>query len=194
MDNVSDDELVFLIRQKHFEADKMLVERMREKLMMLVKKFYFQHRRCLLEEDDLWTNALKSLYIAIDSYQHQKVHFDAYVYVIVERELMHVMRHFNQPHHHVVDYALSLDDAPEDGTPLYEVIGEDDNLLKNQLNDPFHSLLEQDDGLTLDERIIIVYARLGYSFKEIGKVLKKNYRQVTRIVKKLKDKVVVYPD
>jgi RNA polymerase sigma factor (sigma-70 family) len=194
MNVVSDDELVFLVRQKQDEADELLQLRMQEKLHSLVKKFYYHHRKCLLEEDDLWSVALKSFYIAIDSYQHQKVHFDAYVHVIVERELMHIMRHFNQPHHHVLDFALSLDEVPVDGTPLYEVIGDEDKDLKGEFNNPFYTLLEHEDTLSLEERIIIAYARLGYSFKEIGKVLKKNYRQVTRMVKKLKEKMVTDPD
>ena len=191
---VSNDELVFLVRQKQAEADGLLQQRMQHKLRILVKKFYYQHRRCLLEEDDLWSIAMKSFYIAIDSYHHQKVHFDAYIHVIIERELMHVMRQYNQPHHHVLDYALSLDEVPVDGTPLYEVIWDEDDDLKGKLNNPFYALLEHDDTLSLDERIIIAYARLGYSFKEIGYVLKKNYRQVTRMVKKLKEKMVTYPD
>lgn len=186
---VSDDELVFLIRQKHRDAESVLLDRLRGKMIALVRKYYFLHRRCMLEEADLWNIALKGLYLAVDSYAIEKVHFDAYAHVIIEREIMHSMRQYNQAHHHVLDYATSLDEELDEGTLVQELIGEEDPSIVKRLNNPIHYLLEEDDALTLEERIVLVQSRLGYTLKEIGKTIQKNYRQVARILKLLRHKV-----
>jgi RNA polymerase sigma factor (sigma-70 family) len=183
--DVSYDELVFLIRQKQLEALPILEEAMESKMVHYVRKTFHSHRRCALEEKDLLSLAYQTLYLAIDSYQPQRVHFDAYFHVLLERELMHAMRKYNQPHHIVLDQALSLDAEFEEGTNLYELVGEDDDRLYHQQNSPLVYLLESEDELTVEQRIILVLFQRGYSLKEIGQHIQKNYRQVARLLKQL---------
>lgn len=184
-ESVSVDELVFLIRQKQVDALPILEHIMQAKMIQYVRKAFHSNRRCALDEKDLLSLAYQTLYLAIDSYQPQRVHFDAYFHVLLERELMHAMRKYNQPHHIVLDQAMSLDQEFEEGTNLYELIGEEDPHLHHQKHSPLVSLLEDEDSLTAEQRLIIVLFQRGYTLKEIGQRIQKNYRQVARLLKQL---------
>ena len=183
--DVSYDELIFLIRQKQLEALPFLEQAMHAKMLHYVRKTFHRHRRCTLDEKDLLSLAYQTLYLAIDSYQPNRVHFDAYFHVLLERELMHAMRKYNQPHHIVLDQALSLDAEFEEGSNLYELVGEEDSFLLRYHNSPLVYLLEADDALTVEQRLILVLFQQGYSLKEIGQRIQKNYRQVARLLKQL---------
>jgi RNA polymerase sigma factor (sigma-70 family) len=182
---VSHDELVFLIRQRQPEALTLLETLMQTKMIHYVRRLRAAHRKCLLDEHDLLSLAYQTLYLAIDSYQPDKVHFDAYFHVLLERELMHALRKFNQPHHHWLDYAVSLDEPVDEGASLAELVGEEDAYLHRQKHSVFVQLLEQEDDLDWEQRTVIVLFQRGYSLKEIGNRIQKNYRQVARMLKQL---------
>jgi len=64
-------------------------------------------------------------------------------------------------------------------------VGEEDAYLHQQKHSVFVHLLEQEDDLDWEQRTVIVLFQRGYSLKEIGNRIQKNYRQVARMLKQL---------
>jgi DNA-binding CsgD family transcriptional regulator len=183
---VSDDELVFLSRSQHEEALYALQIRMQSKQTRMIRKLLYEHRSCGLEESDLSNLALHALHHAIESYDDKRAVFDAYYHLILQRELVNEMKKFNTHNHNVINTAVSLDYELEEGTVMSDIIGEEDQKIKSQLDDFGLTLLEDEaHQLTIQEKQMVAYYRLGYSFSAIGRIMHVNYRVVSKTLTKL---------
>lgn len=182
----SDDEIVFLIRAKHEGAWQYLSEKMHSKQDRMIYKFLYMHRYCGLDYSDLKIVALQTLLLAIESYHPKKNVFDAYYHFLLQRELTHEFKKFSSDHHVMINTAISLDYEIEDGSVMAELIGHDDERLIATIEDPIHQLLEEDHSvISVQEKAILAYVKLGFSFTEIGRVMKQPYRQISKTVKRL---------
>lgn len=176
---ISDDELVFLSRQGNAEAKRKLQIRYFKKQDRLIQKLLLENRYCGLEREDLLVIANKALDICIDSFSPNKNIFDAYYHLILTRELVNEMQKYSSPSQVILNVSMSLD-APidnESGTALYEVVGHPEDIF-NQFENAFYNKLNNLSDL---EKQVLYYRSLDYNFKEIGEILKKNYRQISRI-------------
>ena len=183
---ISDDEIVFLIRSKQPEAYQLMLERMQLKQDRLIHKLLYMHRYCGLDYDDLKIVALQTLLLAIESYDPCKNIFDAYYHFLLQRELINELKRFSSDNHNFINTALSLDYEIEDGSLLGDLVGQQDLKLIALVEDPFHQLLEgEDQRLSVKEKAILAYLKLGYSFTEIAKILGGHYRQISKIAKTL---------
>ena len=183
---ISDDEIVFLVRSKQPEAYLLLLERMQLKQDRLIHKLLYMHRYCGLDYDDLKIVALQTLLLAIDSYDPRKNIFDAYYHFLLQRELVNELKRFSSDNQNLINTALSLDYEIEEGSLLGDLVGQNDQQLIAMVEDPFYQLLESDDQqLTVKEKAILAYLKLGYSFTEIAKILGGHYRQISKIAKAL---------
>ena len=186
---ISDDEIVFLVRSKQPEAYLLLLERMQLKQDRLIHKLLYMHRYCGLDYDDLKIVALQTLLLAIDSYDPSKNIFDAYYHFLLQRELVNELKRFSSDNQNLINTALSLDYEIEEGSLLGDLVGQNDQQLIAMVEDPFYQLLESDDQqLTVKEKAILAYLKLGYSFTEIAKILGGHYRQISKIAKALLSK------
>ncbi len=185
-DDVSDDELVFLARQRHHDAERVLLERMRPKQDRMIFRLLKDNRYSGLEPGDLKTIAIQSLYHAIDSYDGRKAVFDAYYHLLLERDLVNEIKKFNTFNQTLLNTALSFDEPLSEGGTLYDVVGYEDTAI-GAVNSGHILALAEDvqSGLTPLEKAIIAYRMLGYSFSEIGRIYKKSYRQISRIVENI---------
>lgn len=192
---VSDDELVFLIRQGNKEAERMLIERMARKQDKLIFRLLRENRYCGLEPGDLKTIALQSLYNAIDSYDCKKAVFDAYYHFLLERDLVNEIKRYNTFNQTIINTAVSFDETLDEGGCLYDIIGATDENIKAVTAMTIMELAEDDDNhLSVEEKAIVAYRILGYSFTEIGKILHKSYRQISRIAAKVATMCQFNPD
>jgi DNA-directed RNA polymerase specialized sigma subunit len=183
---ISDDEIVFLVRSKQPEAYVLLLERMQIKQDRLIHKLLYMHRYCGLDYDDLKIVALQTLLLAIDSYDPRKNIFDAYYHFLLQRELVNELKRFSSDNQNLINTALSLDYEIEDGSLLGDLVGQNDQQLIAMVEDPFYQLLESDDQhLSVKEKAILAYLKLGYSFTEIAKIIGGQYRQISKIAKAL---------
>jgi RNA polymerase sigma factor (sigma-70 family) len=183
---ISDDEIVFLVRGKQPEAYLLLLERMQLKQDRLIHKLLYMHRYCGLDYDDLKIVALQTLLLAIESYDPHKNIFDAYYHFLLQRELINELKRFSSDNQNLINTALSLDYEIEDGSLLSDLVGQKDQQLIALVEDPFHQLLEDEDQqLSVKEKAILAYLKLGYSFTEIAKILGGHYRQISKIAKTL---------
>ena len=186
MPMISDDEIVFLVRSKQPEAYQLMLERMQIKQDRLIHKLLYMHRYCGLDYDDLKIVALQTLLLAIESYDPSKNIFDAYYHFLLQRELVNELKRFSSDNHNLINTALSLDYEIEDGSLLGDLVGQQDQKLIALVEDPFHQLLEgEDQHLSVKEKAILAYLKLGYSFTEIAKILGGHYRQISKIAKTL---------
>jgi DNA-directed RNA polymerase specialized sigma subunit len=186
MPMISDDEIVFLVRSKQPEAYQLMLERMQIKQDRLIHKLLYMHRYCGLDYDDLKIVALQTLLLAIESYDPSKNIFDAYYHFLLQRELVNELKRFSSDNHNLINTALSLDFEIEDGSLLGDLVGQKDQKLIALVEDPFHQLLEgEDQHLSVKEKAILAYLKLGYSFTEIAKILGGHYRQISKIAKTL---------
>jgi RNA polymerase sigma factor (sigma-70 family) len=183
---ISDDEIVFLVRSKQLEAYQLMLERMQTKQDRLIYKLLYMHRYCGLDYDDLKIVALQTLMLAIESYDPNKNIFDAYYHFLLQRELINELKKFSSDNHNFINTALSLDYEIEDGSFLGDLVGQQDQQLIALVEDPFYQLLESEDqSLSVREKAILAYLKLGYTFTEIAKILGGHYRQISKIAKTL---------
>ena len=186
---VSDDELVFLIRRKHLEAFRCLLNRMELKQDRLIHKLMFMHRYCGVDFDDLKIVAIQTLTLAVESYEPKKNVFDAYYHFLLQRELINELKRFSTDNQNIINSAISLDFEIEDGSYLSDVIGQSDTKLQSMMDDPTYRLLEEDNHtITPKEKAILAYLKLGYTFTEIAKLMKDHYRNISKIAKALLEK------
>ncbi len=183
---VSDDELVFLVRQQNDEALAMLAERMKGKQDRMIRRLLRENRQCGLEFDDLKLIAHQSLLNTIDSYDPRKAVFDAYYHLILEHDLTNEMKKFNTFNQTILNTAISLDEPLEDGGALYDLIGQEDDQIGAIRPEHILSLAEDSSaGFTPIEKAILAYRMLASSYREIGRITKLSYRQVSRILSRL---------
>ena len=186
MYDVSDDELVFLARQKHQDAIDYLLLKVRPKQERMIKKILFEHRYCCLDFNDLMVVAIQKLFLAIDSYDPTKAVFDAYYHLLLQRELVNEMKKFNTYGHTLINKAISLDELLEEGQLMYDLVGKEDDMLNTYVFDPSIQLLKEDNLLlTIEQKTVFSYYQLGYSYSEIGRVMKKNYRLISKMIQEI---------
>jgi DNA-directed RNA polymerase specialized sigma subunit len=186
MYDVSDDELVFLARQKQQDAIDYLLIKVKPKQERMIKKLLSEHRYCGLDFNDLMVVAMQTLFLAIDSYNPSKAVFDAYYHLLLQRELVNEMKKFNTYGHTLINKAISFDEPLDEGQLMYDLIGIEDEAMKTYLFDPSVQLLKEDNLLlTIEQKIVFSYYRLGYSYSEIGRVLKKNYRLISKMIQEI---------
>lgn len=184
--DVSDDELVFLARQKHQDAIDYLLLKVRPKQERMIKKILFEHRYCGLDFNDLMVVAIQTLFLAIDSYDPSKAVFDAYYHLLLQRELVNEMKKFNTYGHTLINKAISLDEPLEEGQLMYDLVGKEDDMLNTYVFDPSIQLLKEDNLLlTIEQKTVFSYYQLGYSYSEIGRVMKKNYRLISKMIQEI---------
>jgi len=193
--SVSDDELIFLIRQRNQEAAEAMQRKMHQKQERIIYRLLHDNRACGLEPDDLKSIAIGALYQAVDAYDCQKAVFDAFYHLLLERELVNEMKRRNTHNHTVVNLALSLDEPLEEGGVLGDIIGAPDaKIMAFTPNDVLELAEDETAGLSPTEKAILAYRTLGYSYTEIGRIIKKNYRQVARIVAAVNRRHRLYPE
>lgn len=191
MYDVSDDELVFLARQKQQEAIEYLFLKMKPKQERMVKKLLFEHRYCGLDFHDLMHVAMQTLFLAIDSYDPRKAVFDAYYHLLLQRELVNEMKKFNTYGHTLINTAMSLDEPLEEGQLMYDLIGKEDEQLHEYVFSESLQLLKEDNHLlTIEQKTVFSYYRLGYSYSEIGRIIKKNYRVISKMIQEILSLIV----
>jgi RNA polymerase sigma factor (sigma-70 family) len=185
-EDISNDELVFLIRSKESMAFDILAKRMKSKQERLIHQVLKDNRYCGLDENDLLIVALDALFIAIDSYDPLRTVFDAYYHFILNRELIHALQRHSTGAQNFLNTAMSFDEEIEEGTSLYDLIGKEDETIKFGNDGGLKQLLHHPVlKLNAMQKVMIQLRTLGYSYEEIAQQLKLNYRQVSRQMIKL---------
>lgn len=191
---VSDDELIFLIRQNNEEALNMLLFRYRDIRDILICETLKKNRYCGLEFDDLKQTALEATLLVAATYDMNKSCLFSYWKLLITRELQSFLKKHNGLSSSLLNTAVSYDAGDEyeknycfsqshdiSEYPLTEIINVDESV-QRLAEDVDHSLTPQ-------EKAVMAYRMLGYSYEEISSILHFSNRKLCRVMLSMRSKV-----
>ncbi len=191
---VSDDELILYIRQNNEEALNMLLFRYRDIRDILIWETLKKNRYCGLEFDDLKQTAYEATLLVAETYDPKKSCLFSYWKLIVARELQTFLKKHNGLSASLLNTAYSFDGLDEfernycfsqstevSEYSLTDSINQDESMVR---------LAEAvDHGLTPQEKAVMAYRMLGYSYEEIAAVLHFTNRKLCRVMLSMRSKV-----
>lgn len=106
---ISDDEIILMIRKKSVEAENMLFSRYKRHILYLANKILRQSHYCGIEVDDLISIGICSIILALENYDPKKSLFYSFWVLICEREMRRLVgKNCNYSQNYLND-ALSFD-------------------------------------------------------------------------------------
>lgn len=192
--DVSDDELVCLVRQQNEEALKMLLFRYRDIIDILIYETLNRNRYCGLEYDDLKITSIEATLLVCEHYDYQKSCFFSYWKLLVERELTGFLRRLNGCGAGLLNTALSFDsgDENEQNFRLAQTVDSQHNPITESINfdESVNRLAEADDhDLKPLEKAVLAYRVLGYRYEEIEQLMHLSKRKICRLMLTMRRKV-----
>ncbi len=191
---VSDDELVYLIRQNNEEALNMLLFRYRDIRDILIWETLKSNRYCGLEFDDLKQTAYEATLLVAATYDMKKSCFFSYWKLLVTRELRAFLTKHNGPSSAYLNMSISIDEGEEYEKNQWIMQSSEcsENLVTNHYNadESMQRLAEDvDNTLTPQEKAVMAYRMLGYSYEEIASILHFTNRKLCRVMLSMRAKV-----
>lgn len=187
--NVNDFEVLYLI-EENVQYKEILFDKYKPVLSDICCKFYPALKKCGMDFDDLYQEALIALNKAVDSYDGKSSLFYSYACVCVKRHLCTFYRCCTTSKKNVLNYAFSMDKKIDDKSTYLDVIcdkntkfdGVDINLdlinFKNELSDK--------------ESCIFELRWNGFSYNEISILLDIGVKNVDYYIQKIKKKLHCY--
>jgi DNA-directed RNA polymerase specialized sigma24 family protein len=191
---VSDDELVYLVRQKNEEALSMLLFRYHDIRDVLIWQTLKNNRYCGIDYDDLKQVAYEALMLILATYDMRKSCFFSYWKLLISRELRGFYKNHNGISAAMLNTALSYDagDEYERNYCVSQSVAFDGPSLIDSLNasDCLQRLAEDvDHCFSPPEKAIMAYRMLGYSYEEISTIMHFTNRKLCRLILNLRSKV-----
>jgi len=192
--DVSDDELVCLVRQQNEEALKMLLFRYRDIRDILIYETLNRNRYCGLEYDDMKITSIEATLLICEHYDYQKSCFFSYWKLLMERELISFLRRMNGYGAGQLNTAVSFDagDECEQNFRLAQSMDTTHNYITEEINfdESIQRLAEANDNdLSPEEKAVLAYRVLGYSYEEIESIMHMTKRKVCRLMLRMRQKV-----
>lgn len=185
---LSDDELIIMIRKGNADAWKMLTNKYKKSISFLARKYADLNPHCGLEYEDLYNVGNSCLFIAVEKYEVTKALFYSYWSLIYEREMCRIIKEVKS--NIAINYALSLDfDYGEEGCSLSDFIP------LNKINPSTQFIISEEIETYLNEVKIEYNERLykinnlfiaGFTYSEISKMLGLSYSSIMRAIKRIK--------
>lgn len=181
---VSDDELVYLIRQNNEEAKRLLFLRYETfKRKILEKTDYSLHRN--LDDNAIDSIYYESIMEAISNYEYEKGYFFFFVKEVFEKKLIAYYRKYTYKSRNEIllkDYDEENVNFELDDSYTYQSDIVDFNLIVNYI--------KEEDPLSYS--VLVMWLK-GYRYNEIGKYLgiheKKVYYLLNKSIKIAKSKI-----
>jgi len=197
----SENELLYLIRQKDEEALAILIERYRKMIWGMVHALSHHARHMRVSLDDMYQEGLCGLLEAVDKYREDlKVPFYHFARICIDRQIRSLLRRHRGLSFGLLHGSVSLD----------LTISEDDNLFLSDtiaINDSMHDPIWRfyyNEGLgrlkilteemsTL-EKDVYNYRQQGYSYEEIATLCDCSYKSVDNALQRIKKKLLTLFD
>lgn len=191
---LSDDEIIMIIRMKNEEALNMLLFRYQKYSISLISSMYHKIRYLGLFFEELRANLDLTIVKAVESYDFRRAIFYSYWRQIAERELISLCRKSYYKKNRCQKAIYSLDSPIKDTEDCYfvdTISDENENIIEQ-----YHhreSLLKVKDSIDNDlsvyEKTILSYRVLGYSYKEIAKITKKTAKDIDNALMLMRKKI-----
>lgn len=188
--NVNDYEILYLIGEDD-QYREALFDKYKPVLCDICSKFYPSLKKCGMEFDDLYQEALIALNKAIDSYDGRSALFYSYAYVCINRHLSTFYRYATTEKKNVLNYAFSMNQFIGENTLTYFDIVSDKNAKYNSVEINL-DLIEFKNMLSDNESRIFELRWNGFSYREISILLDMNVKNVDYYIQKIKKKLHCY--
>lgn len=188
--DVLDDELLFLIEENEERAFQELIERYSPKINIIISKYKEKALQIGLDISDLYQEGLIGLVSAIKSYKKDKdTTFKTYADLLIERQVLDVVKKHNRQKNTALNNALSLDSfSVEESISLYNVIVDESSQPELQLINE-EDIKEVRELLTEFEQKVYELKLEGKSNNEISIILDKNKRSIENTIQRIKQKI-----
>ena len=190
-DDISDEQLVFMINEHNEDAKDILYERYKNLIYSELNNVKRSTYLLGIDPQDLNQEAMLGLANAISSFDNSsEVKFSTYVTVCIRHRLYNYIRKFTTRKSIIQKFTLSIDSedrenimnlkAPTYSEPLNKIlISESLSEVQSKMN----------NELTEEEQLILDFSINGLKPEQIAKLINKNIKQVYNILYRARQKL-----
>lgn len=195
MNEITDSELIMLYHEKNEDAEAIIINKYSQIIKIIINNYEEDIDRLKIDKNYVFVECMELLGVALDKYIAIKnVTFNAFLTVLINRRIKQIIVKFSRKKNRLLDDSLSLDyeytngkidlmDYIEDKTtinPLDELLFKERNMELREWIRTYLSSFEQEVCLLLIK---------GYSYKQIGKILGKSYKQIDNTIQRIRNKI-----
>lgn len=185
-----DNELLSLIEENNEDAYTELIERYNSKIHKIISRYKMKALLVGLDISDLYQEGLIGLINAIKTYnQNKDASFKTYASVLIERQILDLVKSNNRIKHRSLNSAISLDNfSLEEKQSLYNFVEVDNNTPELKLINAEET--EELKKVLTDFELKVYELKLdGKTNGEISTILDKNTRSIENTVQRIKLKI-----
>lgn len=191
----NDNETIFMINENSDEAREFLVNKYKNIIDIVIKKYFSEYTLIGLDEKDLYQEGLIGLLHAIDTYQEKKdALFKTYATRCIENSIKTaIARSYNSKNKNLND-SVSLDYVdPYTNRNLYDLIGDPD-VIETLISKEDIEELDKYIGRTFRglEKKVIELKKEDYSNDEIATTLNEDKRVIENALFRIRTKLKEY--
>lgn len=195
--NMSDEEIVDLCKEKDKEAMDYLLNKYKSEVYLKTTKYYINGA----EQEDLFQEGMIGLYKAIRDFDKTKeISFKNFAYLCIERQIMTAIKGSNRQKHVPLNSAVSLNQSSFENNDGDEVSDLIDTLDTHVIEDPLETLTKQeyysyvndaiDKSLSEYEKNVLNKYIAGESYKEIAESLDTPIKSVDNAIQRIRKKTI----
>ena len=195
MNNISDEELVYLMQEEPENAKDIIFEKYKYLIDIYIKKYARVISMFQIDEQELRSEALLGFSDGIKSYDSNKdASLNTFLSLCINRRVTKYIEKYTRPKYQVINDALSLDYVKDDETsPLMDIISDDNkfNPLENlsTLETIDEILSGAKKGLSEFEYEVFSHMLKGESYQKIAAILDKSPKQIDNTIQRIKIKM-----
>ena len=189
----NDNEVLSYIYENNEEASEILYKKYEPLINLTATKFFKYCKSSGLELNDLIQEGMMGLTNAINHFDESKdTLFYSFARTCIERKMISIIVSTRRQKHQVLNNSISFESFEDEQNKLDSILS--DNSLnpeqqiinKEQTNNFFSKIKEE---LTDLEMQVLDLKMAGFTYKEIGDILDKDYKAIDNAVQRIRRKV-----
>lgn len=189
MNEIDDNELLYLIEENDEEALTKLIEKYTPKINAIILKYKSKALALGLDISDLYQEGLIGLMEGVKSFDKEKdASFKTFATILIEREILDILKRNDRMKYKSLNSAISMDNYQEDSSQsLYNVIEDNNTPEKAIISEELESELLK--KLTEFELKVYELKIDGKTNNEISMIINKPIRSVENTITRIKGKI-----
>lgn len=186
---ITDDELLYLIEENNEEALTKLIEKYTPKINKIISKYKTKALTLGLDISDLYQEGLIGLLEGVKSFDKTKdASFKTYTTILIEREILDILKRNDRIKHKTLNSAISIDNYQENtSSNLYNIIDSGTTPEKIIINEEIEKELLK--KLTQFELKVYELKIDGKTNNEIARIINKSVRSIENTITRIKIKI-----
>lgn len=195
MNEITDSELIMLYHEKNEDAEAIIINKYSQIIKIIINNYEEDLDRLKIDKKYVYVECMELLGVALDKYIAIKnVTFNAFLTVLINRRIKQIIVKYSRKKNRLLDDSLSLDYEYASGK-----IDLMDNIEDKTIINPLDELLFKERNMELRDWIITYLSDFeqevclllikGYSYKQIGKILGKSYKQIDNTIQRIRNKI-----